>query len=101
MIDPKVLATPLTDEEIEGFEIAEQIEKLLFGEFPMTETEDWQSNLVGMDYEEAKSLAKTNGWVLRARNIDGVAMFGTTDFRTDRLNISTVDGKVSSIGRVG
>jgi hypothetical protein len=62
---------------------------------------DIRETIVGMDFEEAQKLLQENGMILRATTVDGEARMVTMDYRTNRLNVATQDGKVVSVGRVG
>ncbi len=60
--------------------------------------------LIGLTVEGAEAaLAQRADPVqsVRPMFVDGNAMMGTCDHRVDRINVSTQDGVIVSIGRIG
>lgn len=59
------------------------------------------SDIIGLTIDEALPKVADRGInAIRPTVVDGEIMFGTTDMRTDRLNVSLTDGVISSIGRI-
>ena len=63
--------------------------------------EEVGKSVIGLTLEEATSVADAAGFAVRALTIDGVDQVATADFRTDRLNVSVVDGVVTGIISIG
>lgn len=63
---------------------------------------EWAKELVGKSFEEAEAIATTMGYVIRPTVVDGQPIGVTTDFRTDRLNVSITNNIVDYVDeRVG
>ena len=62
----------------------------------MVEIQSWWKDLDGLTLEEAQALAKSHGYTIRARVIDGSARIGTMDYRLNRINVSITNGKVQA-----
>lgn len=59
------------------------------------------SYLIGLTEAQAReALLKDHDMVLRVLSADGEVFAGTMDMRTDRLNVGTTHGLISSIGRI-
>jgi hypothetical protein len=54
------------------------------------------NKIIGLSLEEAKQLLESNGYKTRIKMKDGKAMVGTCDYRTDRVNVTLVDDKVTN-----
>lgn len=68
----------------------------------MTDQETFdETAAVGMTIEAAREFFKEHGYTVRVSNKDGLATIGTRDYRTDRVNVATVDGIVTEIRGVG
>lgn len=52
--------------------------------------------VIGMTESELMSYAKEEGLLVRITARDNVLYFGTMDVRMDRINVSIVDGKITS-----
>lgn len=52
-------------------------------------------SVVGMTEEEAEATVTDAGLVFRVVSVDGQPNLGTADYRTDRVNVEIVDGKVT------
>jgi hypothetical protein len=52
---------------------------------------------VGLTVEEATAVALDAGFYIRVVSVDGESFQVTADYRTDRLNLTVVAGKVSSV----
>lgn len=59
------------------------------------------SEIIGMTLTEAVEHVAPRGLGVRATNIDGQPRVVTRDYRTDRINVGIVDGKIATIGRRG
>jgi hypothetical protein len=57
--------------------------------------------MVGKSIDEAEKIAKAAGFRVRATIIDGESQMGTCDFCTDRINVSTQDGKIVKTHGIG
>ena len=57
--------------------------------------------IIGMNIEEAKSFLKDHGFSLRVMQRDGKHLVGTCDIRTNRLNVSVKDDKITGLLRIG
>lgn len=64
--------------------------------FPAAD-EPFLPELVGLTVEEAQALGHT----IRVRNRDGEELIGTADIRPGRVNVSTVDGRISHVRNLG
>jgi hypothetical protein len=53
--------------------------------------------LVGLSEDEAAKVATGQGWTVRIAERDGEAFMLTTDFRTDRVNLSVTAGTVTAV----
>lgn len=56
-------------------------------------------DVIGLTLEEAKD--KYPDWRFRARTVDGKPRIVTMDFRRDRVNVSTVNNKITSVDGIG
>ncbi len=56
-------------------------------------------DFIGKTEAEAARLAEDRGLVIRVMARDGEALFGTTDYRTDRVNLTIKDGVVVGTSR--
>ena len=63
----------------------------------MTEREDF-SELIGLTPAEAEALVEG---AIRVTERDNQPLIVTRDYRLDRINVATVDGKIVSVGRRG
>lgn len=54
-------------------------------------------SLAGVDAKEASDELHKNGWQVRVVSEDGQHYMVTMDYRTDRANLTLVDGKVTKI----
>ena len=63
----------------------------------MTEREDF-SELIGLTPAEAEALVEG---AIRVTERDNQPLVVTRDYRLDRINVATVDGKIVSVGRRG
>lgn len=57
------------------------------------------NDLIGLTHEEAVKLAKENGFSTRVSMKDGESYMGTCDYRTDRINFTIVDDKVTKASK--
>lgn len=55
------------------------------------------SSLVGLSLVDARTVAEANGFALRVVSRDGKRGMVTQDYRTDRINVSVVDDKVTKV----
>ena len=53
--------------------------------------------LVGLSEEEATKVATGNGWTVRVAERDGESFMLTTDYRTDRVNLTVKKGRVTAV----
>jgi len=53
--------------------------------------------LVGLTEDEATKVATGNGWTVRVAERDGESFMLTADYRTDRVNLTVRDGKVTAV----
>ena len=53
--------------------------------------------LVGLSEEEATKVATGNGWAVRVAERDGESFMLTTDYRTDRVNLTVKNGRVTAV----
>lgn len=56
---------------------------------------------IGKPFEALQAACKSAGWRVRIVKMDGRPCIGTQDFRTDRYNVSVIDGKISEIVGIG
>ncbi len=63
--------------------------------------EDVGKSIVGLPIDEAIAIAESARFTVRVTTLDGVAQASTADARTDRLNVSVVDGVVTGIDSIG
>lgn len=56
---------------------------------------------IGHPIKDAQAHAKHHGWSIRVTQQDGHACIATRDFRTDRINVATVDGVITEIRGIG
>jgi len=63
--------------------------------------EEVGKSIVGLSIDEATKVAEAAGFTVRVLLLDGVDQVATADLRTDRLNVSVVDGTVTGIISVG
>lgn len=54
-------------------------------------------SLIGLTEQEAQKIAKERGWTVRTAMRDGEAFMLTSDYRTDRVNLTVEDGLVVSV----
>lgn len=64
---------------------------------PMELDEESASSLIGLTETEAGKVAAERGWVVRTAMRDGQAFMLTTDYRSDRVNLTVADGVVTSV----
>lgn len=57
------------------------------------------NDLIGLTHEEAVKLAKENGFATRIREEDGKGFMGTTDYRTDRINLHITNCKITKVAK--
>ena len=57
------------------------------------------STVIGMEKQAALDLITGSGLKARVESEDGEHHFLTMDIRTDRLNLTVTDGKVTSVRR--
>jgi hypothetical protein len=55
------------------------------------------NTVVGMDEDEAFALLKRENITYRIRSRNGEPYMGTCDYRLDRLNLTIIDGIVTSV----
>lgn len=60
------------------------------------DTKTFPKNLVGLTEEAAKAKITELGMKVRVRNRDGETFMGTCDYRTDRVNLSIDNGKITN-----
>ena len=60
-----------------------------------------EEEIKGLTVEEAQVVLEGKGMVVRVRKKDGQGMIGTCDYRTDRVNVSTKDGKIVGVSGIG
>ena len=65
-----------------------------------TDAKAW-SQLVGHSVEEARQMAKEQGFSFRVKTQDGEARIVTADLRTDRVNVAVEANIVTAIESVG
>lgn len=63
--------------------------------------DDDDAKIIGMTFDEAKAHLKPLDLRVRATSMDGKPCLGTRDYRTDRLNVTVVAGKITSVGGRG
>ncbi len=63
--------------------------------------EEVGKSIVGLPIEEATTAAEAAGFTVRVTTLDGAPQAATKDLRTDRLNVSVVDGVVVGIDSIG
>lgn len=63
--------------------------------------EEVGKSIVGLPIDEATTVAEAAGFTVRVLLLDGVDQVATADLRTDRLNVSVVDGIVTGIISIG
>lgn len=59
------------------------------------------AGLLGKTEDEAKQVCENYGYKLRVTNKDGTSFIVTADYRTDRINVSVTNGKISAINGIG
>jgi hypothetical protein len=59
------------------------------------------SRLVGKEETEASQICENSGHKMRVMSKDGESYLVTCDYRTDRINVNVIDGKISSISGIG
>ena len=67
----------------------------------VNQIEQIRATLVGLAFVDAEKVATDAGWRLRRTEIDGKAAIVTCDYRTDRINVSVVDGIVTEVAGIG
>lgn len=55
------------------------------------------AELVGLAEDEAMKVAAANGWTVRVASRDGEEMMLTADYSPDRVNLTVLSGKVTSV----
>ncbi|CAB5048933.1 MAG: hypothetical protein F2930_03710 [Actinobacteria bacterium] len=53
--------------------------------------------LLGLSEDEAQKVATESGWTVRIANRDGEAFMLTTDFQTNRVNLTVTKGSVTAV----
>jgi hypothetical protein len=57
--------------------------------------------LLGLTFEDAKRELKSVGLDIRPKSVNNMASMITADFRTDRVNVATVNGIITSVSGLG
>lgn len=57
--------------------------------------------IVGLPVEDAATLLKNEGLLIRQMRVDGESLMGTADFRKERVNVEVEDGKVTGVLKLG
>lgn len=57
--------------------------------------------LIGLTLQEAHQVLRARDMTLRVTQQDGVHGFVTEDYRTDRVNVSVTQGRVSHVTGLG
>ncbi|MDO8364897.1 MAG: hypothetical protein Q7V88_18550 [Actinomycetota bacterium] len=71
------------------------------GETVLIDADEAARLLVGLSFDEAGKVAEEQGWSVRVTTLDGESQPVTMDLRTDRVNVSVVDGVITAIDSIG